>query len=112
MWLRSVADEQLVFDRVIQITGFLEDSDVYLEEQREPARLYAASQKTRTQVLYEKVTHAWRFVKEQGLFVEGFLRTWLVVRDSGEVPVVVMNWLTLSGCGHTVNVLVTYGDRK
>ena len=37
MWLRSVADEQLVFDRVIQIAGFLEDSDVDLEEQREPA---------------------------------------------------------------------------
>ena len=36
MWLRSVADEELVFNRIVQITGFLEDSDVDLEEQREP----------------------------------------------------------------------------
>ena len=37
MWFRSVADKQFVFNRIVQITGFLEDSDVDLEEQREPA---------------------------------------------------------------------------
>ena len=37
MWLRAVADKQFVFNRIVQITGFLEDSDVNLEEQRKPA---------------------------------------------------------------------------
>lgn len=33
MWLRPVADEELVFDRVVQVACFLENPDIDLEEQ-------------------------------------------------------------------------------
>ena len=40
MWLRPVADQELVFYRIVKVTSLLERANVNLEERRQPLLLY------------------------------------------------------------------------